>query len=197
MHNNDNIPLSYYFNKYKNLNSLEYNYNKNIKVAFLTSNTSNGLKETMSVLCFENNIKSDIYLTPYAQYNQEILNNNSTLYTEKYDLIFFSIDIRNLLGDFIYNPYALTEENRIEFYNSLESSLATLFANLLQKTDCYIIVQNFNTIFNTSYGILENDQEFGLYNIINKLNFWLIEKSGTLIFFAMHTDAVLVLLKPK
>jgi FkbH-like protein len=175
MYNNDNIPLSYYFNKYKNLNSLEYNYNKNIKVAFLTSNTSNGLKETMSVLCFENNIKSDIYLTPYAQYNQEILNNNSTLYTEKYDLIFFSIDIRNLLGDFIYNPYALTEENRIEFYNSLEGSLATLFANLLQKTDCYIIVQNFNTIFNTSYGILENDQEFGLYNIINKLNFWLIE----------------------
>jgi len=129
----------------------------------------------MSVLCFENNIKSDIYLTPYAQYNQEILNNNSTLYSEKYDLIFFSIDVRNLLGDFIYNPYALTDENRIEFYNSLESSLTTLFANLLQKTDCYIIVQNFNTIFNTSYGILENDQEFGLYNIINKLNFWLIE----------------------
>ena len=175
MYNNDNIPLSYYLNKYKNLNSLEYNYNKNIKVAFLTSNTSNGLKETMSVLCFENNIKSDIYLTPYAQYNQEILNNNSTLYSEKYDLIFFSIDVRNLLGDFIYNPYALTDENRIEFYNSLESSLTTLFANLLQKTDCYIIVQNFNTIFNTSYGILENDQEFGLYNIINKLNFWLIE----------------------
>ena len=175
MYNNDNIPLSYYLNKYKNLNSLEYNYNKNVKVAFLTSNTSNGLKETMSVLCFENNIKSDIYLTPYAQYNQEILNNNSTLYSEKYDLIFFSIDVRNLLGDFIYNPYALTDENRIEFYNSLESSLTTLFANLLQKTDCYIIVQNFNTIFNTSYGILENDQEFGLYNIINKLNFWLIE----------------------
>jgi len=175
MYNNDNIPLSYYLNKYKNLNSLEYNYNKNVKVAFLTSNTSNGLKETMSVLCFENNIKSDIYLTPYAQYNQEILNNNSTLYSEKYDLIFFSIDVRNLLGDFIYNTYALTDENRIEFYNSLESSLTTLFANLLQKTDCYIIVQNFNTIFNTSYGILENDQEFGLYNIINKLNFWLIE----------------------
>jgi len=175
MYNNHNIPLSYYLNKYKNLNSLEYNYNKNIKVAFLTSNTSNGLKETMSVLCFENNIKSDIYLTPYAQYNQEILNNNSTLYSEKYDLIFFSIDVRNLLGDFIYNPYALTDENRIEFYNSLESSLTTIFANLLQKTDCYIIVQNFNTIFNTSYGILENDQEFGLYNIINKLNFWLIE----------------------
>ena len=39
MYNNDNIPLSYYFNKYKNLNSLEYNYKRNIKIAFLTSNT--------------------------------------------------------------------------------------------------------------------------------------------------------------
>ena len=177
MYNNDNIPLSYYLNKYKNFNSLEYNYKKNIKVAFLTSNTSNGIKETMSVLCFENNIKSDIYLSPYAQYNQEILNKNSSLYTEKFDLIFFSIEIRSLLGDFIYNPYALSDENRIDFYNSLVNSLSNLFTNLLQKTDCYIIVQNFNTIFNTSYGILENDQEFGLYNIINKLNFWLFEFS--------------------
>ena len=33
MYNNDNIPLSYYFNKYKNLNSLEYNYN-NVSVWF-------------------------------------------------------------------------------------------------------------------------------------------------------------------
>lgn len=177
MYNNDNIPLSYYLNKYKNFNSLEFNYKKNIKVAFLTSNTSNGIKETMSVLCFENNIKSDIYLSPYAQYNQEILNKNSSLYTEKFDLIFFSIEIRSLLGDFIYNPYALSDENRIDFYNSLVNSLSNLFTNLLQKTDCYIIVQNFNTIFNTSYGILENDQEFGLYNIINKLNFWLFEFS--------------------
>ena len=177
MYNNDNIPLSYYFNKYKNLNSLEYNYKRNIKIAFLTSNTSNGIKETMSVLCFENNIKSEIYLSPYAQYNQEILNKNSSLYTEKFDLIFFSIEIRNLLGDFIYNPYALSEEKRNEFYNSLVNTLSNLFSNLLQKTDCYIIVQNFNTIFNTSYGILENDQEFGLYNIINKLNAWLVEFS--------------------
>ena len=75
---------------------------KNIKIAILSSFTINGLDECLKVKSAELNIRYSSFIAGYDQYNQEILDSNSTLYKFNPDITFLIIDIRKIFGNFFH-----------------------------------------------------------------------------------------------
>ena len=102
--------LSEYISLSKNIETL--NLEKNLKVAIMSSFTLNGLDETIRVMCSEFDTRCQSYVSGYNQYNQELLNPQSDLYSFSPDITFMILDIRNFLGNIFHFPYTLSDEQR-------------------------------------------------------------------------------------
>ena len=105
--------LSFYITKSKKLNMSDFK--RQTRIALLSNFTLDGLAETIKVKCGELNVGCDTFYGGYNQYNEEILNNKSNLYSFSPDLCFLILDIRNIFGDLFYSPYNLSVEKRKEF----------------------------------------------------------------------------------
>lgn len=162
-----------YFNLYR---KLAYNNKKNIRVAYLSSFTSKAIKEVLTVKCDEDKINCEYYEGEYNQYSQEILNINSNLYKFKPDLIIIFIDTRNLLGKYYFEMYDLDKEKRKAFILEKFIELNNLINILKNNTKSKILLHNFEVPSNSPMGILENKQEFGLVEGIEKLNLKISEE---------------------
>ena len=66
---------------------------KKIKVGILSSFTINGLGETLTVKCSESDIECKSYVAGYNQYNQEILDPKSKLYSFAPDITFLILSL--------------------------------------------------------------------------------------------------------
>ena len=64
---------------------------KEIKISFLSSFTCSGLPEIIKFKCYDQEIWADTYSAPYNQYTQEILNQQSNLYSFDPGIIFNDI----------------------------------------------------------------------------------------------------------
>ena len=160
--------LSYYINEVKIIKSEKHN--KKIRVAFIGSSTLNGFEETMQVQCNEEKINCITYNSPYNQFNQEILNENSNLYKFKPDIIFLLIDNRTILENLFYFTNI---DSKIEYKKFLEekfNQLSNLINIITKKTKSKIIIMNFVIPTYSSLGIFESKIEYGVKEIILDLN---------------------------
>ena len=92
--------LSYYINQAKIIKP--ENHQKKIRIAFVGSFSLNGFEETIQVQCNDEKINCITYNSPYNQFTQEILNEDSNLYKFKPDIIFLLIDNRIILENSFY-----------------------------------------------------------------------------------------------
>ena len=69
-----------------------------IKVAVLSSSTSEHLAAAIRTAFARRNIYADIYFCTYGQYFQELIDKNSALYRFKPDVVLFSLDAQHLLA---------------------------------------------------------------------------------------------------
>jgi len=160
--------LSYYINEVKIIKSEKHN--KKIRVAFIGSSTLNGFEETIQVQCNEEKINCITYNSPYNQFNQEILNENSNLYKFKPDIIFLLIDNRTILENLFYFTNI---DSKIEYKKFLEekfNQLSNLINIITKKTKSKIIIMNFVIPTYSSLGIFESKIEYGVKEIILDLN---------------------------
>ena len=160
--------LSYYINEVKIIKSEKHN--KKIRVAFIGSSTLNGFEETIQVQCNEEKINCITYNSPYNQFNQEILNENSNLYKFKPDIIFLLIDNRTILENLFYFSNI---DSKIEYKKFLEekfNQLSNLINIITKKTKSKIIIMNFVIPTYSSLGIFESKIEYGVKEIILDLN---------------------------
>ena len=160
--------LSYYINEVKIIKSEKHN--KKIRIAFIGSSTLNGFEETMQVQCNEEKINCITYNSPYNQFNQEILNENSNLYKFKPDIIFLLIDNRTILENLFYFSNI---DSKIEYKKFLEekfNQLSNLINIITKKTKSKIIIMNFVIPTYSSLGIFESKIEYGVKEIILDLN---------------------------
>ena len=160
--------LSYYINEVKIIKSEKHN--KKIRVAFIGSSTLNGFEETIQVQCNEEKINCITYNSPYNQFNQEILNENSNLYKFKPDIIFLLIDNRTILENLFYFSNI---DSKIEYKKFLEekfNQLSNLINIIIKKTKSKIIIMNFVIPTYSSLGIFESKIEYGVKEIILDLN---------------------------
>lgn len=162
-----NKSIGEYFNLYRNL---IHNENKTIRVAYLSSFTSKAIKEVLTVMCHEEGINCEYYEGEYNQYSQEILDTDSSLYSFNPDIIILFIDTRNLLEKYYFEMYGLTVEERYTFLSEKFRELNDLINTLKRNTKSKILLHNFEVPFHSPMGILENKQENGLTESVEKLN---------------------------
>ena len=160
--------LSFFINESKKLN--ESNFEKSTRIAVIGSFTLNGLGETLQVKCAESNIFGHIYSGAYNQYNEEILNTDSNLYSFQPEICFLILDTRTILENLFYLPYDVSESDRKKFVDNKFKELSTLINFFIEKSNSKLIVSNFVPPTYSSHGILESKTDYGLQEMIIDFN---------------------------
>ena len=160
--------LSYYINESKKLN--ESDFEKQIRIAVLGSFTLNGLAETIKVKCAELNVFSSIFSGGYNQYNEEILDTNSNLYSFSPEICFLVLDTRDILENLFYSPYSISDDERKKFIENKTAELVNLIKFFVENSKSKLIVTNFVPPIYSPYGIFESKTNYGFQEMIYDLN---------------------------
>jgi len=143
---------------------------KKIKVGILSSFTVNGLGETLTVKCSESDIGCQSYVAGYNQYNQEILDPKSKLYSFSPDITFLIIDIRTLLNEIFYHPYSISSSERKKTVKEKISELQNLILQFKKNCSSKLIISNFSLPSYSPNGLIETKSEFGFHDMISEIN---------------------------
>ena len=160
--------LSYYINQAKIIKP--ENHQKKIRIAFVGSFSLNGFEETIQVQCNDEKINCITYNSPYNQFTQEILNENSNLYKFKPDIIFLLIDNRIILENSFYFSNINSENKNKKYIDEKINEIKNLIEVFTQKSQSKIIIANFVIPTYTPLGIYESKIEYGIKEIILDLN---------------------------
>ncbi|TET28401.1 MAG: HAD-IIIC family phosphatase [Candidatus Bathyarchaeum sp.] len=151
------------------LESLKIPDEKRIKVALLSS-------FTIDPLCIYLDIKSrfaqlhpEIYVAPFNQYQQEILNENSRLYTFKPDVIILAVQADVLLSEHFFSEFVKLS-NVEQYQTEIVDRFQTILSMLTARTDALVLVNNFIVPSFTPFGILDNKADNGFRSFFYELN---------------------------
>jgi len=168
------FKLSYYLKKEKEISIQKFD--KEIRVAILSSFTINGLQEVLRVKCANKKILCHTYVSGYNQYNQEILDAGSKLYSFKPDFTFLILDVRSILGDLFFLPNSISVSERKNFVENKVMDLYNLVNSFVKSSDSKLVISNLNIPNYSPYGIYEFKDEYGLKEMIQNLNNKLVSK---------------------
>ena len=160
--------LSHYINQAKIIKP--ENHQKKIRIAFVGSFSLNGFEETIQVQCNDEKINCITYNSPYNQFTQEILNENSNLYKFKPDIIFLLIDNRIILENSFYFSNINSENKNKKYVDEKINEIKNLIEVFTQKSQSKIIIANFVIPTYTPLGIYESKIEYGVKEVILDLN---------------------------
>jgi FkbH-like protein len=160
--------LSYYLSRAKSIK--DQAFSKKTRVAILSSFTINGLEEALAVKCAERKIECATYVSPYRQYNQDILSSTSNLYDFSPQLTFLFIDTRSILSSIFYSPYSVSPSERKQHVDNSVRELVNLVKKFRATSTSKLILANFHAPVYTPYGICEAKTEYGLREMVSDLN---------------------------
>jgi len=148
----------------------EFTVDKVLNIAVLASSTINGLKETLQVICGENNLFSQVYIGEYNQYTQEILNSESALYQSNPDLVILNVDLRAIAGTYFTMPYFTPEKDRRKWVEETVSFFINLAEEVSTKSTAKVLLHNFEIPIYSPLGLVENKEEYGFIESLEDLN---------------------------
>ena len=150
---------------------LEINtFTKKIKVAFLSSFTINGLPESLKVKCSKKQISCNPYVSGYNQYNQEILDKKSGLYSFSPDITFLILDTRSIFGELFHFPYSITKLERENFVNKKITEVINLINKFNETSNSKLVITNLALPYYSPYGIAETKTSYGFHDAIIDFN---------------------------
>jgi FkbH-like protein len=150
---------------------LEINtFTKKIKVAFLSSFTINGLPESLKVKCSKKQISCNSYVSGYNQYNQEILDKKSGLYSFSPDITFLILDTRSIFGELFHFPYSITKLERENFVNKKITEVINLINKFNETSNSKLVITNLALPYYSPYGIAETKTSYGFHDAIIDFN---------------------------
>jgi FkbH-like protein len=148
----------------------EFTVDKVLNIAVLASSTINGLKETLKVVCGENNLFSQVYIGEYNQYAQEILNSESALYQSNPDLVILNVDLRAIAGTYFTMPYSTPKEERRKWVEETANLFINLAVEVSTKSTAKVLLHNFEIPFYSPLGLVENKEDYGFIESLEDLN---------------------------
>ena len=143
---------------------------RKMKTAFLSSFTTQGLREVLTVKCLQAGISADFYTGGYQQYAQEILNPQSGFYAFDPDVTILFVDLQSLAGDFYFRPYKFGEEDRRAWIDGALERLLALIHPIEERTHSRVLIHDFEVPLYSPLGILESKQNFGFHDAVRTLN---------------------------
>ena len=160
--------LSYYLKKSKQIQKIHSQHSK--KIALLGNFTLNGLKEVLEVLSYEKKLDLEIYDSPYAQFKQEIVNQNSEWHNFAPDLTFLILDFDALVGDTRFEYYSWNEKKRKQLIDKTCDEFEDFLVNAINSQNGKIIVSNFIFPTFSPFGIYDCKIKHTLRDFVNSLN---------------------------
>jgi FkbH-like protein len=145
-------------------------YKYKIKLAFLSSFTINGLSESLKVKCSQKQIFSSTYVAGYNQYNQEILDEKSKLYSFSPDITFLILDTRSIFGDLFHFPYSVTKLERKNFVDEKINDLLNLIKKFNETSTSKLIITNLGLPHYSPHGIAEMNTSYSFHDAIIDFN---------------------------
>ena len=161
-------PLSKYISDSEKLEI--NNFNKKIKVAFLSSFTINGLSESLKVKCSKKQISCNQYVAGYNQYNQEILDEKSGLYSFSPDITFLILDTRSIFGELFHFPYSITKIERENFVNEKITEIINLITKFNEINNSKLVITNLSLPHYSPHGIAETKTDYSFHDAIIDFN---------------------------
>jgi FkbH-like protein len=163
-----------YWNAYKwiqklNLEALNVPNEKKIKVALLSSFTIDPLAIYIDIKCRLDQLHPSIYVAPFNQYQQEILDENSRLYSFKPDLIILAVQADVLLNENFVSEFVKLPDIE-QFQTEIINRFQTILSTLTSRTDALVLVNNFIVPSFTPFGILDNKVNNGFRSFFQGLN---------------------------
>jgi len=143
---------------------------KAIKIAILSSFTTQGMKEVLNVKCCGLEVMPEFYTAAHSQYAQDIINKEGPLYKFSPDLVIFFIDTMSLFGEAFFFPYRLSDQERKRLTEEKYNEVTALVKALTENMPGKIILHNFEVPTYSPLGILENKQKFGFFEMVRTLN---------------------------
>ncbi|MEM3064587.1 MAG: HAD-IIIC family phosphatase [Candidatus Nitrosotenuis sp.] len=165
--------LSYYISKSKSIDIDKFE--KKIRIALLGSYTINGIAETFTVKCSDINIGCTTYVGGYNQYNQELLDANSTLYKFSPDISFLFLDNRSVLEDLYYFPYSISVSERQKFISNKIDQISDLIKSFTAKSKSKLVITNLSVPTYSPYGLYETKTIYGLQEMVHDYNSQLVK----------------------
>lgn len=144
--------------------------NARIRIAILSSFNVSGIRETLLVKCLKIGFYPEIYVGGYNQYNQEILDPNSSLYQFKPDLLILLVDTRTITGETYLQQYNVTEEERKQWVKSTLDEVTSIVEVAKKNSKAKILIHNFEVPTHSSLGIIEDRQPYGFRKSVQDLN---------------------------
>jgi FkbH-like protein len=163
-----------YWNAYKQIRKLDLDSHhvpdgKKIKVALLSSFTIDPLGIYLEIKCRLAHLHPEIYVAPFNQYNQEILDGNSELYMFKPEVIILAVQAKDLVNENFYSEFVkLADMDQLQ--TEIIDRFQALLSTLIVKTEALVLVNNFMVPSFTPFGILDNKAESGFRSFFQKLN---------------------------
>jgi len=165
-----------YWNAYKriqrlDLEALNIPYEKRIKVALLSSFTIDPLSMYIDIKSRLVGLYPEIYIGPFNQYQQEILDDSSKLYAFNPDVIILSVQAESLLGGDFYSEFAnlskgKKERHQVEIVHQFEN----VISELTSRTNALVLVNNFMVPSFSVLGTLDNKTDMGFRAFFRGLN---------------------------
>ncbi|MHA2363833.1 MAG: HAD-IIIC family phosphatase [Candidatus Hodarchaeales archaeon] len=187
-----------YWNAYKRIKNISFDQisipkQKKVRIALMSSFTIDPLSAYLDVDCRLIGLFPEIYIGPFNQYNQEILDQQSGLFKFNPQIILFSIHAESLLDNLfrVNFPRMSTEEKQQEI-KRLITNIDQMLSLLTQNTEALILFSNFVVPTSTPLGILDNKQEIGYRKFFRILNLELedLTRSSSQIFIVDHNEIV-------
>jgi FkbH-like protein len=160
--------ISYYLKKSKQIQRIHSQHSK--KIALLGNFTLNGLKEVLEVISYERKLDLKIYDSPYAQFKQEIINQDSEWHNFTPDVTFLILNFDALIGDARFEYYSWNEERRKQLIDKTCDEFENFLVNALNSQNGKIIVSNFVIPTFSPFGIYDCKIKYTLRDFVNTLN---------------------------
>lgn len=168
-----------YWNAYKRIQKLDLEAlnipdEKRIKVALLSSFTIDPLGMYIDIKSRLVGLYPEIYIGPFNQYQQEILDEGSKLYAFKPDVVILAVQAESLLGDDFYSRFVKLSEKE-QYQTEIIDRFKKLLSLLTSRTNSLVLVNNFIVPSFSPLGILDNKVDIGFKSFFYGLNQRLVD----------------------
>ncbi len=141
------------------------------KIALLSSFTVDPLAAYLDIDSRLIGLLPHVYIGPFNQYNQEILNNESKYYSFNPQVTIFFIQLESLVDSmFLANYPKMTLQEKEAEISRIYVHLTSLLESVMQKSNTFILFSNFIIPSFSPFGILDNKVDLGYKKFFRILN---------------------------
>ncbi len=158
------------FQSYENRVNNPQPFTHNVKLAFLSSFSIHGLKETVFVKCAEVGIEAQIEVGKYGQYAQDMLDENGAFHRHPPQLTFLLLDSQAILGDLVFDPLSMELQERRERLTHRSDEIIALTKQFTKKTGSKVVIHLLQAPYASPLGILDGKISFGLKECVDDIH---------------------------